>query len=510
MKIHTRFCGILAAGCALGVALTPRAAAVTDEEFNTWKTMVQQLVEKVQKLEGVHDQDQKTHEQDQQQIQRLKEQLGETQKTATDAQQKAEAVAQAQTPKPMPGEGNATHNLTMVGDAQIGRATCREKEEAVAQAQTPKPMPGEGNATHNFTMVGDAEVQFGKTDGQHSGFVLADFAPIFLFRARDNVLFEAGFDIKLQNGSVPLATGMIGNSGASTTFDMSFAQLDYMFNNYVTFVAGDMLLPLGTYTERGAGWINKIPDDPLPRGVLPTSGIGAQLRGAIPLDQSGQHVTYAAYLANGPGSVNGAGTAIVRDPGGNPVLDAYGNTMPNLDLGSNVGFDSNGNSIGNLHGAPAGGGRIGWFYPWKPHYDLELGASGMVSQWDTAGSLLWSAAVADAALHISPYFKLKGEYIYSWQQTSDIGTIKPWGWWIQAGYKLSGLNLELPVINNLELVGRYDTVRDGYGTTTDRWTVGYVYYFSNTLLFQGDYEWLHSNSTTQPPNLFVFQVAYGF
>ena len=55
MKIHTQLCGILAAGCMLGVALTPRAAAVTDEEFNTWKTMVQQLVEKVQKLEGVHD-----------------------------------------------------------------------------------------------------------------------------------------------------------------------------------------------------------------------------------------------------------------------------------------------------------------------------------------------------------------------------------------------------------------------------------------------------------------------
>ena len=47
---------------------------------------------------------------------------------------------------------------------------------------------------------------------------------------------------------------------------LSFAQLDYLFNDYVTFVGGDMLLPLGTYTERSAGWLNKIPDDPLPRG----------------------------------------------------------------------------------------------------------------------------------------------------------------------------------------------------------------------------------------------------
>lgn len=452
MRIHTQLCGILAAGCTLGVALTPRAAAVTDEEFNALKNMVQQLGEKVQKLEGVHDQDQKTHEQDQQQIQRLKEQLGETQKTATDAQQKAEAAA---------------------------------------QAQPPRPMPGEGNATHNFTMVGDAEIQFGKVDGQHSGFGVADFAPIFLFRARDNVLFEAGFDIKLQNNAPGTANGTGG--GPTTTFDLSFAQLDYLFNDYMTFVAGDMLLPLGTYSERGAGWLNKIPDDPLPRGVLPDSGIGAQLRGAIPFGQSGQHVTYAAYVVNGPASMDGTGN------------------HDQLDLASNVGFDSNGNSIGNFHGNPAGGGRIGWFCPWKPHYDLELGVSSMASQWDSAGSLMWSAGVADAALHVSPYFELKGEYIYTWQETIDRGTVHPWGWWIQAGYKLAGLNLELPLINNLELVGRYDKADDGLvGTKVDRWTVGYVYYFSNTLLFQGDYEFLHSNDPTQAHNLFVFQVAYGF
>jgi hypothetical protein len=451
---------MLVAGCALGVALTPRATAVTDEEFNALKNMVQQLGDKVQKLEQTHDQDQKTHEQDQQQIQRLKEQVGETQKTATETQQKVEAVA---------------------------------------QAQPPRPMPGEGNSTHNFTMAGDAEIQFGKVDGQHSGFGVVDFAPIFLFRARDNVLFEAGFDIKLQNNA-PFIPGTVNGTGggATTTFDMSFAQLDYLFNDYVTFVGGDMLLPLGTYVERGAGWINKIPDDPLPIGVLPASGIGAQLRGAVPFGTAGQSVTYAGYLVNGPGSVDGSGNSTTISG------------APNLDLNSNVGFDSNGNSIGNFHGAPGGGGRIGWFCPLKPHYDLELGASGMVSQWDTAGSLLWGAAVADAALHVSPYFELKGEFIYTWQQTADVGTLKPWGWWIQAAYKLSGLNLELPVINNLELVGRYDTLRDGFGTTTDRWTVGYVYYFSNTLLFQGDYEWLHSNSSPQPPNLFVFQVAYGF
>ena len=168
MKFRAQICGLLAAGFTLAVALPQRAAAVTDEEFNALKDLVIKQGQRIDQLEKTHyqdqkmlDQNQKLREQDQQQIQQLKQQLGETQKTATDAQQKAEAAA---------------------------------------QVQPVHPMPGEGNATHNFTMVGDAEVQFGKVDGQHSAFALADFAPIFLFRARDNVLFEAGFDVLLQNG----------------------------------------------------------------------------------------------------------------------------------------------------------------------------------------------------------------------------------------------------------------------------------------------------------------------
>jgi hypothetical protein len=464
MKIYTQFCGILAAGCLLGVAVTPRAgAAVTDEEFESLKKAVQQLGEKVQKLEQTHEQDQKTHEQDQQQLQRLKEQLGETQKTASEAQQKAEAAAQAQ---PVP------------------------------------PMPGEGNATHNFTMAGDAEIQFGKVDGQHSGFVLADFAPIFLYRARDNVLFEAGVDITLQNGTAALTNNATGNSGTTTTFDLSFAQLDYLFNDYVTFVGGYMLLPLGTYTERSAGWLNKLPDDPLPRSVLPGNGAGAQLRGAVPVGDRGQYVSYSVYGVNGPSSVDGTGNAT--------TIDANGNTIPNLDLDGNVGMNSNGDTSGNVHGSPSGGGRIGWFYPLKAHYDLELGVSGQSGPWDDAGNELWTAGVLDAAVHVSPYFEVKGEYIYTWQETTDMGTVHPRGWWVQGGYKLAGLNSDLPLINNVEIMLRYDTVHDGIGTRADRWTVGYVYYFSNTLLFEGDYEFVNSNDPDLNHNRLVFQVGYGF
>jgi hypothetical protein len=36
-----------------------------------------------------------------------------------------------------------------------------------------------------------------------------------------------------------------------------------------------------------------------------------------------------------------------------------------------------------------------------------------------------------------------------------------------------------------------------------------VYYFSNTLQFMGDYEFVHSGDPAQA-NMFLFQLAYGF
>jgi regulator of replication initiation timing len=133
-----------AAGCAMGLLLPPRAAAaVSDDDFNALKNQVQQLNDQVQELKREHQQDGITHNEDQMKIQQMQQQLGETQVLATNAVQKAEAAA---------------------------------------RLQPTKPVAGGMSALHNFSMVGDAEVQFGKTEGSHSGFMLADFAPIFCSR----------------------------------------------------------------------------------------------------------------------------------------------------------------------------------------------------------------------------------------------------------------------------------------------------------------------------------------
>ncbi len=145
-------------------------------------------------------------------------------------------------------------------------------DKAVETASQVQPVSAEAKVpveNHNFVLAGDAEVQYTDQGGgskAHGSYGLADFAPVFLFRANDKVLFEAGFDTTIDNNSFdtthsPNPGANIGtsggNSGYSTTFNLTFATIDYLFNDYATLVAGEMLLPLGTYSERGAGWLNK-------------------------------------------------------------------------------------------------------------------------------------------------------------------------------------------------------------------------------------------------------------
>jgi hypothetical protein len=440
-KNFRRLSGLVAAGCALGLLFTmPAAATVSDADFNALKDLVQQMNKKLQSLE-------QTNQMDQQTIQQLQQQLGDTKKTADDAEQKSIAAAQAQT------------------------------------APVPHMPIDETTVNHNFQMLGDAEIQYAKTKGQNGTFLMADFAPIFLYRAGDNILFEAGFDTTLQNNAP-------NSPGSSTSFDLSFAQMDYVMNDYVTFAGGDMLLPLGTYVQRGAGWLNKIPDDPLAvDALLPGSGIGGMLMGAVPVGNAGKFINYSVYGVNGPSSADGTANA-----------DA-------LDLGGNVGTTSDGVNA-NLHKNPSGGGRVALFMPFKPHYDVELGLSGQSGEWDDAGKYLWSAGVVDAAVHLGPNFQINGEYILT-GYGSDQGFVHQNGGFVQSGYKLAGLNREWPIINNVELMGRFDYLNDGLGTVTRRYTVGYIYYITNALLFEGDYEFFNSSDPSQTDQ-FILQLSLGF
>src|ERR1700751_3026538 len=102
MKNRLHLLMVLPVICGLSAVLTnPASGAVSDDEFNTLKDLVNKQGQRLDQLEKSHEQDQKTidenkkvHEQDQKEIQGLKQRLDETQKTAADAQQKAETASQ--------------------------------------------------------------------------------------------------------------------------------------------------------------------------------------------------------------------------------------------------------------------------------------------------------------------------------------------------------------------------------------------------------------------------------
>jgi hypothetical protein len=436
----------LSVGLIVGLALAglwPRSAvAVTDEEFKALQDQMQQQGQQIQEL-------QKAREEDQKEIQRLKQQLGETQATTAETQKKVEETQKTAT-----------------------------EAAAAAKVQPVFPVPEEATATRNFVMTGGMDALYQKSDGENGSFYLAHFNPILLFRANDNLLAEGALEMSVEDNG-------------DTEVNLEYATIDYMFNDYVTFMAGRYLVPLGVVREKlDPAWIDKLPIQPLPEAdatsIIPENEIGAQARGALHL-AGASAFTYALFISNGESS----------------------------DGDTNVVF----NSGSSNNGKPSGGGRLAVFYPWEANHDIEIGVSGQTGPWTDNEDKLWSAFAVDAALHLTPNFEARGEYIQTWQDNIGAPTTNKLGWWSQLAYKFAGLSLDWPLINNMEAVFRYNYEHQ-QGGYVNEYDLGLNYYVTNTLILKGCYSFFQSNlhDFTTPDgdtvnldeNMFTLQAAYGF
>jgi hypothetical protein len=451
MKKTTRLLAVGISAVSLLLLNPPRAGAQTNDDLKVMQDVLQKQGQQIQELL-------KGRTEDQKKIQHLEQLVGETgqkaeqsQRAATNAQQKAEEIA----------------------------------ADVAARVQTLQSGPSEeASATRNFLLTGMADMTYQKSDGQNGSFAQAHVAPILLFRAGDKILFETELEMKVA-------------SDGSSELGLEYAQLDYLVNDSLTLIAGRFVLPLGVVREKhDAVWINKLPIMPLPESdvtaLIPENDIGVQARGGFHLNDRAL-MTYALYVANGPGSGEDG-------PG---HFDSTGTwTISN-------GFQGG----SSMSGTPNGGGRLAVFYPWKPNHDVEIGVSGQTGR--GMDNLMWSAFALDASLHLGPNLELRGEFINTWEDTTDVGTLRRKGWWAQAAYKLAGLNLEWPLINNFEAVFRYggEQLPDGH---INEYDLGLIYHVSNTLLLKGAYSFMDGNAFNQDtgnnrwPNMFTFQVAYGF
>lgn len=442
MKLTTRILTITLAAFVLATVAPRRAAAVTDEEFKALQEQMQKQGQQIQEL-------QKGREQDQNEIQRLKQQVGETQKTATDAQKKAEETEKVAT-------------------------------ETAAKVQPVNPVPSEeAAAQRNYLITGGMDVLYQKKESGNGSFILNHFNPILLFRATDKVLVEGSLEMSVED------TG-------GTEVNLEYAQIDYLFNDYVTFIAGRFLLPIGVVREKiDAAWINKLPILPLPEAddtaLFAENDIGVQARGAFHVCDP-VTLTYALFVGNGPG-------------------DIATNNMPAFNGGESA------------NGKPNGGGRLALFYPWAAHNDIEVGVSGQTGPYSSDGTQSFSVFALDAALHLSPNFEARGEFIQTWQENTGLPTTDRNGWWAQVAYKLAGLNLEWPMINNVEAVFRAGGERQQGGHVYE-YDLGLNYHITNTLIIKGAYSFFQSDlhsfvnadggTLDLNKNAFTLQAVYGF
>ncbi len=181
--------------------------------------------------------------------------------------------------------------------------------------------------------------------GTESSYVGSAFAPIFLFKHSDRLMFEAELEFELENNDLEIG--------------LEYADVIYVLNKNMTVRAGKFLLPFGTFMERfHPAWINRLPTRPLGfghDGIAPASGIGVELRGAF--DLGGPKLNYSVYSTNGPRLKDGseepeeAGMLMFQNFEDNNNSKAFGGRiglLPFADSSTEVGFSAySTNGVGN-------------------------------------------------------------------------------------------------------------------------------------------------------------------
>lgn len=220
------------------------------------------------------------------------------------------------------------------GHITYGQTYNNFETDSIASAKVYKPsktqfmIRGYGHTGFNF-MNAEGE--------KESSYVGSAFAPIFLFKHSDKLMFEAELEFGLENNELEIG--------------LEYADVMYVLNKNMTVRAGKFLLPFGTFMERlHPAWINRLPTRPLGfghDGIAPSSGIGVELRGAF--DLGGPKLNYSVYSTNGPRLKDGseepeeAGMLMFQNFEDNNTSKAFGGRiglLPFADSSTELGFSA--------------------------------------------------------------------------------------------------------------------------------------------------------------------------
>lgn len=283
-------------------------------------------------------------------------------------------------------------------------------------------------------------IYYQETD-KPSSFDMYHFNPIFLYQIEENLL--ASVELEFEHGGDEIA--------------VEYAQIDYLWSDYVTLTAGKFLVPFGVFNRRlHPGWISKVPGRPLSNyHVVPTgwSETGLMFSGAAGFGENGGRVNYAAYVTNG-------------------LEGAPGDDTRDLRKGDPRDKKNNNKAIGGRFGiVPAAG--------------MEFGGSAYTCKYDAQinPELNISFLGFDAEYHHEDIFELRGEYNVVKQDTLLDSTATKSGFYVQASVKLSAIDNDF--LMPMELAIRYST-QNFEGEAKDIWelTPTLNYYLSSSTVFR--------------------------
>ena len=345
--------------------------------------------------------------------------------------------------------------------------------------------------TSKFAVVGYTSVsaKFSKEEG--AAFNNLVFNPILLWQPHKNIVIEAEMETEIE--------------GSETKIDMGYADASFFVNKYLTVRTGKFISPFGIFQDRlHPSWIKKLPTVPVGTGedelgVGPTSEIGIDFRGGLPLGSS--KMNYSVFLSNGAQLITEP-----SDPAKQGTL-SYGNAETinkKLTAGGRVGFLPFSNSSLEV-GFSYRNGNVGdknsvykavaaQMYAWDLTYVKQLdfikGLFDVKAQWNKVN--------VDKADYTDPDDPT-GNTLYTFDNKRN-------SFFTQAAYRPSMSQSKF--LKRTELVFRYAGFNPPTGAKgledIKQYTYGINYWFTWRTAFKAAYQSQKDN------NAFFLQVAVGF
>lgn len=349
-------------------------------------------------------------------------------------------------------------------------------------------------------MSGYADIGY-SSDSEN--FNVGTFAPIFHYQYRDLVMLEAELEFEV-------------DSAGETELALEYLTIDLFLNDYVTFVGGKFLSPIGQFRQNlHPSWINKIVSAPPGfghDGAAPTSEMGFQLRGGFEL--GGMNSNYAFYVSNGPELIAVEEDGEIELEG--IIAEGLGNDVDNKKtFGGRLGFLP----ISNLElgfSAATGKATVTSLESEEEHEgkyafrDLLIGINDEDEAPDLHDEIARDYDVIgfDFAYRLNS-FQLRGEYVKTKIGEATSGETASEGsswesWYTQASYLIPKSKWE-PVIRYTDFTAPHSSV------SQEQLALGINYQFTSSVIAKATYEFNDGLSESKTDeNRLLLQLAYGF